>query len=48
MLALHIWTTGFPMTPAQRYVHTTTFFQERSGACTSVPQTPENRSLVTK
>lgn len=48
MLVLHIWTTGFPVTPAQRYVHTTIFFQEGSGACTSVPQTPENRSLVTE
>lgn len=46
MLALHSWTTGFPVTPAQRYVHTTTFFQEGSGACASSPQTPENRSLA--
>lgn len=46
MFALRIWTTGFPVTPAQRYVHTTTFFQEGSGACALVPQTPENRPLV--
>lgn len=36
MSALHIWTTGFPVTPAQRFVHTTTFFQEGSRACTWV------------